>query len=70
MPVMTCIKNGKAGYKWGESGKCYTGEGARLKARDQGKAIKAKKYVQKKKLGFRAVLRQHQKKKMLKDAGK
>ena len=41
MPVKPCSKNGKSGYKWGDSGKCYTGPGAREKAIKQGKAIKA-----------------------------
>jgi len=24
MPLMRCIADGKPGYKWGKSGKCYT----------------------------------------------
>ena len=24
MPVHECIENGKPGYQWGKSGKCYT----------------------------------------------
>jgi len=24
MPVQLCEKDGKPGYKWGETGKCYT----------------------------------------------
>ena len=43
MPIMRCTKNGKSGYKYGASGHCYTGAGARAKAAKQGKAIKSKK---------------------------
>jgi len=38
-PVQSCEINGKMGYKWGESGKCYTGHDAKEKAEKQGKAI-------------------------------
>lgn len=24
MPIKSCEENGKPGYKWGDSGKCYT----------------------------------------------
>jgi len=24
MPVKSCSENGKSGFKWGDSGKCYT----------------------------------------------
>lgn len=41
MPVMKCTKDGKSGYKWGKSGHCYTGKGAKAKAEKQGRAIKA-----------------------------
>jgi len=41
MPIMQCIKNGKRGWKYGKSGACYTGPGARAKAAKQAKAIKA-----------------------------
>lgn len=49
MPVKSCKKDGKPGYKWGDEGKCYTyspkskasRERARKKAREQGQAIKA-----------------------------
>lgn len=37
MPVKKC--NG--GYKFGSSGKCYKGKGAKAKAAKQGRAIKA-----------------------------
>ena len=39
MPVISCEVEGKKGYKWGESGKCYTGDGAKKKAILQGVAI-------------------------------
>jgi len=42
MPVMTCKSGGKSGYKFGKSGKCFTGPGSRSKAAAQGRAIKAK----------------------------
>lgn len=41
MPLMRCQKKGKSGWKWGKSGHCYTGKGAKSKAAKQGKAIKA-----------------------------
>lgn len=41
MPVQRCTKNGKSGWKWGQSGKCYTGKNAKSKAKEQGQAIKA-----------------------------
>jgi len=40
MPLKKCTKNGKSGWKWGDSGACYTGPGARKKAIKQGRAIK------------------------------
>ena len=48
MPVQRCRENGKPGFKFGESGKCYTyiagdkasKERARAKAEKQGRAIK------------------------------
>lgn len=43
MPLKTCTSNGKSGYKWGDSGKCYTGTGAREKALKQGRAIESSK---------------------------
>lgn len=42
MPVMTCKSGGKSGYKFGKSGKCFTGPGSRSKAAAQGRAIKSK----------------------------
>jgi len=41
MPVKKCKSGGKSGRKYGSSGKCYTGKGAKKKAGRQGKAIKA-----------------------------
>jgi len=43
MPVKTCTSGGKSGYKFGDSGKCFTGPGARRKASKQGAAIKINK---------------------------
>jgi hypothetical protein len=39
MPVKKCQSSGKAGYKYGDSGKCYTGAGAKKKAIKQGLAV-------------------------------
>jgi len=44
MPVQRCVKDGKLGWRWGKSGKCYTGRGAKAKAEKQGVAIKASGY--------------------------
>ncbi|HEY6019192.1 MAG TPA: hypothetical protein VIY48_04615 [Candidatus Paceibacterota bacterium] len=52
MPVQHCESNGKPGYKWGNSGKCYTytanDESSRKeaykKATAQGIAINGGKY--------------------------
>lgn len=49
MPIEACTMNGKPGYRWGNSGKCYTytpGDTksraeARLKAELQARAIEA-----------------------------
>lgn len=47
MPVMSCQENGKPGFKWGKSGKCYTYSNERsrklaiTKAQKQGRAIKS-----------------------------
>jgi hypothetical protein len=40
MPVKKCTKNGKPGFKAGDSGTCYTGPGAKEKATKQLQAIK------------------------------
>ena len=43
MPVQSCSKNGKSGFKYGNSGFCYTGPGAKEKAHKQGVAIELSK---------------------------
>jgi hypothetical protein len=40
---MRCQQDGKSGWKWGKSGKCYTGPNAKEKALAQGRAIEANK---------------------------
>ncbi len=48
MPLKRCQHNGKSGWKWGNSGKCYTGPGAKQKAIKQGVAIEGPdKFAQK-----------------------
>ena len=44
MPIKKCSKDGKSGVKWGDSGKCYTGKGARRKAARQAAAAYASGY--------------------------
>lgn len=44
MPVKPCTRDGKSGYKYGDSGKCYTGPGARKKATKQGQAIEISRH--------------------------
>lgn len=41
MPIVPCKRGGKSGFKYGESGKCYTGKDAKAKAAKQAAAIKA-----------------------------
>ncbi len=41
MPIQDCQLDGRKGKRWGKSGKCYTGPGARRKALRQARAIKA-----------------------------
>ncbi len=41
MPIKRCQKSGKSGWKFGDSGKCFTGPGGRNKALRQGRAIKS-----------------------------
>lgn len=43
MPLKKCQSNGVDGYKWGDSGTCYTGKDARKKALKQGAAIEINK---------------------------
>jgi hypothetical protein len=38
MPLKQCSKDGKSGWKYGDSGKCYIGPGAKKKAIKQGLA--------------------------------
>lgn len=47
MPIKKCSKNGKSGYKWGNSGKCYTGKQGKKRATKQMKAIFASGYKEK-----------------------
>lgn len=39
MPIKPCTQDGKEGFKWGNSGKCYTGKDGHEKAVKQMKAI-------------------------------
>ena len=39
MPLQKCKEKGKSGWRWGKSGKCYTGAGAKKKAIKQALAI-------------------------------
>jgi len=48
MPVHKVIKDGKTGYKWGQSGKAYFGPGAEKRAQKQAAAIYASGYKKKK----------------------
>ena len=43
MPLKKCQSKRKKGYKWGRSGKCYTGRSAKTKAKRQGRAISLSK---------------------------
>jgi len=52
MPVVKCTSEGKSGFKWGIGGKCFTGSGARNKARRQGIAIELSKRREGKKSEF------------------
>lgn len=45
MPIKKCTKDGKSGFKYGDSGTCYTGPGARKKAAKQGQAIEISKHA-------------------------
>lgn len=48
MPLKKCNNDGKSGWKWGDSGKCYTGPGAKKAAIKQGVAIEGPdKFAQK-----------------------
>lgn len=39
MPLTKCSADGKSGYKWGDSGHCYTGPDAKKQAIKQGVAV-------------------------------
>ncbi len=49
MPIQSCTKNGKPGFRWGKTGKCYTynneksRKAAISKAQKQQQAIKGDK---------------------------
>ncbi|MEM3063129.1 MAG: hypothetical protein QW303_06280, partial [Nitrososphaerota archaeon] len=45
MPIKPCQYKGQKGYKWGDSGKCYTGPNAKEKALKQGRAIEIRKHM-------------------------
>lgn len=48
MPLKTCTVDDKSGYKWGDSGKCYTGPEGKKKAIKQGVVIEGpEKFSQK-----------------------
>ena len=46
MPVERCQSMGRDGFRWGQRGFCYTGEGAREKAERQGVAIRVGGYTE------------------------
>ena len=43
MPLKRCSENNQSGWKWGDSGKCYTGPDAKKKAIKQGIRIEGPK---------------------------
>ena len=50
MPVVRVVgPGGKTGYRWGRTGKVYTGPGARERAERQGRAVRAAGYKEKSK---------------------
>ena len=46
MPLKRCSESKESGWKWGDSGKCYTGRDAKKKAIKQGVAIEGPKKFQ------------------------
>jgi hypothetical protein len=56
MPLQKCEGDG---WKWGESGKCYHGPGAREKAKKQGRAIERNKHMEESKESPRDLLDLH-----------
>lgn len=71
MSIQERTIKGKTQYRWGNSGTWYSSES---QAHKQGVAIQKNKgnrlYIQKKKLGHKAVKTQLRKRKMLEQAGK
>jgi hypothetical protein len=49
MPLKRCQKDKKPGWKWGDTGRCFVGRGARAKALRQGRAIEVSKMRRKQK---------------------
>ena len=47
MPIKKCSVDGKSGWKWGDSGHCYTGPDARKRAVAQYQAALANGYQEK-----------------------
>tara|TARA_R110000824_G_scaffold397216_2_gene599743 strand:+ start:823 stop:1095 length:273 start_codon:yes stop_codon:yes gene_type:complete len=47
MPLKKCSESQKSGWKWGDSGKCYTGPEGKKKAIRQGISIEGPKNFQK-----------------------
>ncbi len=60
MPLQQCQREGLSGWKWGKSGKCYTGDNAKARAAKQARAIKASGFAgnQRKRVRSRAGVRQ------------
>ena len=71
MPIQQRTKDGKKQYRWGNMGTWYNTES---QAHKQGVAIQASQkrrlYIQKRKVGHKAVKTQLRKRKMLEQAGK
>jgi len=44
MPIQTIRKDGRVGYRWGDSGKIYWGTGGRAKAALQAQAARSAGY--------------------------
>jgi hypothetical protein len=47
MPLKKCSDDDKSGWKWGDSGKCYTGRDGKKKAIQQGISIEGPEKFQK-----------------------
>ena len=73
MPIQTCTKDGKSGFKYGDSGTCYTGPNAKKRANRQGRATKAREDTSNsgayRGVGEKAVANRKKYKRMLKEAG-